>query len=98
MADIIGYGCVLEYGTAPNTSTSSWTPIAGIIDMTPPAPKAADVKTSALDNTTANHTYIPGMIEPGEMKLKIKYDKTASDTLYGLLRTTKAFRVKFSDG
>jgi hypothetical protein len=96
MADIIGFGTTLGYSVAGTTYTT----IAKVTELDRPKQTVSDAKNSHLTSTGATHTYLPGMIEPGEVACKIIYDKTLENTLLGFFqaRTTLFWKITMPDG
>jgi len=100
MAEIEGFGVKLHYGTVgadPAAASTGWTAVAEVVDIAPPEVAADDIETTSHDNATHDRTYQAGLVDNGESEITCHYDKTAYAALLALVRTEKAFRIKFSD-
>ena len=95
MAQTIGHGFVLAYADA-GTSTS-YTTIADVKSITMPSMEVNDVDVTNLDSANYTMEFKPGLINPGELTFTVSYDESQSNTLYGLLRAEKKFRVTATD-
>jgi hypothetical protein len=95
MAQTIGHGFVLAYADA-GTSTS-YTTIADVKSITMPSMEVTDVDITNLDSANYTKEFTAGLIDPGEISFTVSYDESQSNTLYGLLRQSKKFRVTATD-
>jgi hypothetical protein len=102
--DMIGMGTALEYvsstvtwdGTT-NVPTGTWTSVGSIMEVSIPEESVDDVETTSMGITNYTRTFKAGLSDPGEVTFTVKYLDTTHDTLRGLLRTTKAWRIKHND-
>jgi hypothetical protein len=98
MSGLAGIGMTFEVGNNTTVAaTTTFTNYATIMSVTPPSPKVHEIKTTAHDTTSAAQTYTAGLIEPGEAKFTVQYDKTQSAAIYALLRAPKGFKIGYPD-
>jgi len=104
MADAIGLGTTLfmdstsiTNAAAFNTSATTCTAVSKIDSMTPPNVAGEDVETTDMAASDGYHTYIPGLVDPGEVTVTLKFDKTQEAALYGKVRTAGSFLITFPD-
>jgi hypothetical protein len=87
-----------SYGDASTAAGSaSWTPIARIVDITPPKLEADDIETSNMDSPNDVKEWAPGWADAGEVELTIQYDKDQASTIMGLFRIQKGYRIEYPD-
>lgn len=93
------YGTTIEYGNASTYAASiSWTKLARVDSIEPPAPEADDIDASHLESEDETREFLPGWSDSGEGKFAVQYDDTQSIALHALYRTMKGWRVTPSDG
>ena len=94
-----GYLAKFQYGDQPTgPASTTWTDFTSILDIKPPKIEAKDIDVSVMDSPNQAEVYLPGWANGGEAELKIQFDKVQQNTVYGLFRTPKGFRIMFNDG
>src|SRR4051812_43149794 len=94
-----GHSTKFAFGNGATLATSStWTEIAQILEISPPEVEADDVETSNMASTDQFKTFDPGWADAGEVEISVQYEKAASTTIYGLFRVKKGFKMTFEDG
>lgn len=69
---IPAYGTQLQVLTsAPGVTPETFLTIAGVGDITGPAPQIAEVETTSHSTGTPIRTYIPSLIDPNQMSFKL---------------------------
>lgn len=93
----------LEFGNGADVASSTtWTPIAKIVDISPPQITADDIDVSNMDSPGADEgkpfrQFDPGWADAGEVELTIQFEKNQQETLFNLHRTPKGWRMMFPD-
>jgi len=99
MADQIGLGTTLAIDSTSVTNAAGWTTnatsVSKIDSITPPNPSGEDVETTDMSASDGYHTYIPGLVDGGEVTVTLKFDKTQEATLYALIRVVASFLITF---
>jgi hypothetical protein len=100
---IIGYGSKLKVDTSGGSTYA--TEVGQVEEANLPDIAQTDVKMSHLQSPNRYHEYRPGMVEPGEFKFKILFEKNQYSALLGYLNTglpaantPYAWKWIFSDG
>ncbi len=94
-----GHSTVVQYGNQSTYATSnSWTSLTNLVDITPPNVEAEDIDTSHMDSTSQYETFVAGWANGGDVTFNLQYTKTLLNTVWGLFRTDKGFRVVLNDG
>lgn len=98
---VIGFGTLLQRG-AGDGPPETFTTIGEVIEITPPNPSRDSVETTHTSNADRFRTFIPGMIDGGEMTAEINYvpGSTADDNLQTDLNASsvKNYKVLFASG
>ena len=85
----IGYGTLFKQAT---------TSIGKVLSVSGPGMAGAAVDTSHAETTDAFRTFVPGMVDAGEVTLSLMFDKASATTIHGWWRTSQAYSITFSDG
>lgn len=94
-----GHSTKLEFGNQANYADSTtWTEFAEITEITPPNVEADDIETSHMQSPEQFKEFDPGWADGGEVELTINFDKDQNETVYGLFRQKKGFKMTFVDG
>lgn len=88
----IGFGTAVGYG---DTEGGSFTDVTELTDVTLPGIEINDVDVTHHGLADFFRDFTPGLGTAGEIEFKVLFDKAQQDTLYGLARTTKYWRVNF---
>ena len=92
------YQAALEYGnTADHATATTWTAVARIKSIKPMKMAAKDIDITTLESADEFEEMVAGLGSGGELEASVEYDKTKVATLFGFFRTTKAWRLKYSD-
>jgi hypothetical protein len=100
MADITGKGTILTWGT-----TTTVTSVIGVVTNIS-GPNETTESIECTDFASANAEFIPGMNDPGEMTLDLKYDETNAGVLDTVEKRSDAtaatsrdtyFQIRFND-
>lgn len=86
----IGYGATLSYS---DTSGGAYTAVAKVVDVVPPKYAVPGVNATHHGSTNATEEKRPGLIDPGEITFKILLAKAQYNTLDGLLRLLKYWKI-----
>lgn len=92
---IIGYGTTIGYAT---TSGGSYTLLAEVTKIAEPDVAVNPIKMTHLTSPNTTHEYIPGMIEPGELKLEVNFTKAQRAIYFTQLRVVQFFKITTIDG
>ncbi len=98
-----GNKTTLEFGDAATAAGSvTWTPVAAILDITPPKIEGDDIETTNMDNPidasgVPFKTFDPGFADAGTVDCKIQFSKAQNAALYALFRIQKGWRMRFPD-
>lgn len=98
MADISGYGVLLQIGTAV-TSVTSGTSIGKITNISGPNMTKGSIPAGSADSTSQFIDFLPGMIDAGEMTVDVKYDGTSSgnaNNLSTIFAGTGTYAIKIA--
>jgi hypothetical protein len=94
-----GHSAVLEFGdAATHAETNDWTKIAKVIELKPPTVKADDIDTSTMESEEQFEEFDPGWAQGGEPEATVQFNADDNETVYGLFRQPKGFRITFSNG
>ncbi|HEX7009480.1 MAG TPA: phage tail tube protein [Phycisphaeraceae bacterium] len=80
------------------------TQLAGIDDITLPTHEADEFEVTRLDQEVSAGVHdwwkqwAPDHIDPGQIELKLAMDGTTVETLYGLVRQLKSWKILYSNG
>ena len=77
MADVQGHGTVLAYSASSNFDST--TAIGVVTNISGPNETADSIEMTDFDSDAAE--FVPGLKDPGEMTLDVKYHETHSGTL-----------------
>lgn len=83
------------YGTVLQVDTGGFADVAEVVDIMGPDITVNAVKTTHLTSANAFHEHIPGLGEAGEITFNLRFGKAQFNTIYGYIRTTKTWRIKF---
>lgn len=101
MAEVEGFGCAFAYGETSasfTATTTGWTVVGELTDLTPPEEDTDDVETTHHGSSGKTRTFQAGLVTPGEFDVACHYDKTVFGTLRGIRGSEKNFRILLSDG
>jgi len=92
----IGLGTDFQRSTDGGTT---WATLGKALEITPPARKAKKVEGSYLQQADASERCHPGMIDEGEVKIKLYFTATSYNTVNGLVgvQNSNLYRILFSD-
>lgn len=90
-----GYLTTLGHST---TLGGTYTLVAEVVNVDPPELETTVSDSWHLTSTAAMKTFIPGMVDPGEMAFMLRWTKAQYNTLHGLIRTALFWKVTFPDG
>lgn len=76
---------------------SVYTDVIQIMSIGGPQITVADVDVTHLQSSNVFKEFIAGFGDGGVVQLEAIYDKAQLATLYGFIRTTKVWRILFSD-
>src|SRR3954469_23071654 len=94
-----GHSTKLEFGDAATVAGSTtWTPVAKVTELTPPNVEAEDIDVSHMESPEQFEEFDPGWANGGEVEATIQFEKTENETVYGLFRQPKGYRLSFVDG
>lgn len=97
----IGFGTKLQRGNSDGPP-ETYTDIGEVIEVTPPNPSRDSVETTHTSNADRWRTFIPGLIDGGELSIEINYvpGSTADDNLQTDLNsaTVENYKVLFASG
>lgn len=94
-----GHSVIFAYGNQSSyTASTTWTDIAGLLEITPPKLKADDIDVSHMLTPDQIKEFEAGWAEGGEAELKIQFEADQAEDVYGLFRITKGYRVTFVNG
>lgn len=94
MAKTFGYGSVITV-----TTTTAETDIGCVRSISGPGVSADDVDTTCLDSSTNFRTFVPGLLDPGEVTFEVVYDPATATSMHARLyeymnsRSTKTFKI-----
>lgn len=88
----IGFGTAVGYG---DTQGGSFTDVSELVDVKLPKIEVNDVDLTHHGITDFFRDFTPGLGNAGEIVMKLLFDKAQQDALYGLIRTTKWWRINF---
>lgn len=91
-AGVIGYGATIGYG---DTLDGSYSDLADVTDIVPPKIEVNKVDKTTHSSASYAREMHPGLITAGEATFKLLFDRANETTLYGLIRTTKYWRIQF---
>jgi hypothetical protein len=82
---------------------STFVDYAKVTDINGISIEADDIETSNMDSPGAAEgtpwkEFTAGWADGGTVELKLQFDKTQADTIYGAFREDKSFRILFVDG
>jgi hypothetical protein len=87
-----------EFGNGITVAESTtWTPFAKVLEVHPPKIKADDIDTSHMESEEEFKEFDPGWAEGGDVEIKIQFEKVQNETIYGLFRQPKGYRMVFND-
>jgi hypothetical protein len=87
-----------DFGDAATVAdTTSWTSFAKVLEVTPPKIEGEDIDVSHMESADEFEEFDPGWANGGEPEIKIQFEKTQNETVYGLFRQKKGFRMVVAD-
>ena len=92
MSGEIGFGMEIAYS---DTQNGSYTDVALVTEVVAPAIDVPEVQKTHHGSSSYAHEFTPGLINGGEISFKILFAKAQHNTLYGLIRTEKWWRIEF---
>ena len=94
-----GHSVKFEVGNnATVDASTTWIEFAAITEITPPSVTADDIEVSHMQTPEQFKDFDPGWAESSEVELQIQYDKEQNETVYGLFRLKRGYRMTFVDG
>lgn len=90
---IHSFGATLELALA---ASPAFTSLGCIHDISGPGISVTSTDSSCL--STEWKTFIPGLVDAGEITLTIDYSESTYNALHDVLRTVVAGRIEFPDG
>lgn len=94
-----GHSTKIEYGNAATVAASTtWTALAKITELGGVNVEAEDIDVSHMESPDQFEEFDPGWANGGEVEATIQFEKTENETVYGLFRVPKGFRMVFVDG
>lgn len=94
-----GHSTIVAYGSGSTFADSeTFTPFARVTEVTPPTPEADDIDVSHMESDEQFKEYEAGWAEGGEVEFTIQFEKVQAETVYGLFRHSKGYKVTFADG
>ena len=91
---MIGRGTVLGYSTTLPPTT--FTTLANVYDVSDPHQQLAHVETTTYAST--DKEFIPGLLDNGEITLKLNYTGANAAIIQGLLKQVIGFSITKADG
>lgn len=88
--DTKSVGTTLEYGSSP-------TQIVHVTSFGGPSHEVGDIETTDYEVSDDYKTYIPGMIDAGELELGIKYDKSEHSANLNQIAVKQDFTITFNE-
>lgn len=88
----IGFGAQVGYS---DTLNGTYANVSELTDVTHPSIEINDVDLTHHGLTDFFRDFTPGLGTAGEIEFKVLFAKSQQNTLYGLLRTTKYWRINF---
>lgn len=90
--NLIGLGSTIGFG---DTQSGTFTDVGMVREITPNKIDVSRVDKTHLASANFFREKKAGVVDPGEITFKILHSKTTINTLYGLLRTEKWWRLQF---
>lgn len=92
----LSFKTTFMYETTPGGGT--YTAIAGVYGLSGPSPTVDDVEITDFDSTGFFKEFMAGLVDGGEVTIELRFAKADFATLYGFIRTTKNYKIRFPDG
>ena len=93
-----GSGTIIEFGNDETYAASnSWTKFAKVTEVTPPNVAAEDIDVSHMEAEEQFDEFDPGWASGGEPECTLQFDADEAETVYGLFRAKRGFRMTFSN-
>ena len=89
----IGYGATLAVGNRPATTQTTWEVLAQVGDIEGPGEKVDSVDITNQGSPNRNMEFIPGMNDPGEVKVTCVYSADAYLDAVAIKGAEKAFKL-----
>lgn len=94
-----GHSTTFEYGNAATyTASTTWTPLAGVVSVTPPTIESDDIDISTMSSADQFKETDGGWSDGGELEVQVQFEDDQAETVYGLFNQNKGFRITFSNG
>ncbi len=90
----IGKGTI--FSTATMAAPTVFTAIANVVDVSDPKAQIAHVETTNYSST--DKEFIPGMLDNGQLTLKLNYAEPSYSAIIALLKVTSMFQITKADG
>lgn len=78
--------------------TETWTKLAAVVELTPPVADAESVDVSHMESEEQYEEKDPGWASVSDVEATIQHEKAKNETVLGLFRQVKGWKVVFSDG
>lgn len=97
MAELIGLGTVLA-----RHNGTTFQDVGQVVSVTPPGATLDDIETTDLGNTDGVKSFVPGLVDPGELQFTVRFDpedtghQALQDDAYS--RATRQWKVTFPSG
>ena len=95
----LGYLTAVSYGSAALSGTPTYTAMTNILNVSGPNVEVDDIDTTVCDSTSPDYfrLFEAGLADGGELTIEFVYAKALLSTLYGLIRTMRAYKLVFGD-
>jgi hypothetical protein len=96
-AAVHSYGSTLGYSA---TSGGSYTNVAEVVEVDGPSLQVSEVDVTSLASPSAHKEFLPGLVDPGDIKLKLNLLTSQFSTVWGFAagRTFKYWKITLSNG
>ncbi|MDE2101261.1 MAG: hypothetical protein KGL39_28705 [Patescibacteria group bacterium] len=91
---MIGRGTSIGYSTT--LPPTAYTVLANLFDASDPKQELAHVETTTYAST--DKEFIPGLLDNGEVSLKLNYTGAVASIVQGLLKQTLGLQITKADG
>lgn len=68
-----------------------------VLSITGPSITVGDVDQTVFDSPSSFREFVPGLGDGGEVSIELLWKKATLNTLYGLIRSERKFRISFPD-
>jgi hypothetical protein len=94
-----GHSTKLEYGDEDTYEDSeTFTALAKVTELGGISIEGEDIDVSHMESVEQFAEFDPGWADAGEVEATLQFEKTQNETVYGLFRQPKGFRMVFSEG